>query len=40
MDGVLAWVTWVACLRGCDAYVGGVLAWVAWVASYMGGILA
>ena len=32
---VLAWVVWVACLRGWRAGVGdvgGVLAWVAWVA--------
>ena len=32
---VLAWVTWVVCLRGWRASMGGVggmLAWVAWVA--------
>ena len=31
---VLAWVTWVACLRGWRASmgdVGSMLAWVTWV---------
>ena len=28
-SGVLEWVVWVSCLRGC---MGGVLACVAWVA--------
>ena len=36
---VLAWVAWVACLRGWRASVGdvgGVLAWVVWVACLRG----
>ena len=36
---MLAWLAWVACLRGwCGwrAYVGGVLAWVAWAACLRG----
>ena len=46
---VLAWVAWVACLRGWHAGVGGMLAWVAWVVRLhgwrtsmggMGGMLA
>ena len=36
VGGELAWVTWVACLRGWRASVGGVLAWVAWVACLSG----
>ena len=35
----LAWVAWVACLRGWRASMGGVdgvLAWVAWVACLRG----
>ena len=49
MDGVggeLAWVTWVACLRGWRASMGGMLTWAAclhgWRAnvSYVVGVLA
>ena len=29
VGGVLAWVAWIACLRGWCASVGGVLTWVA-----------
>ena len=29
MGGVLAWVTWVACVHGWHASVGGVLTWMA-----------
>ena len=39
MGGVLAWVTWVACLRGwCTSVsgVGGMLAWVGWVTCLHG----
>ena len=35
VGSMLAWMTWVACLRGWRTNVGGVggvLAWVAWVA--------
>ena len=34
MGGMLAWVAWVACLRGLhasDGSVGGMLVWVMWV---------
>ena len=31
MDGVLAWVALMACLRGWRVSVGDVPAWVMWV---------
>ena len=37
MDAVLAWVAWVACLRGwrcCRASVGWVGEVLAWMACY------
>ena len=32
MGGMLAWIAWVACLRGWHASVGGVGAVLVWMA--------
>ena len=36
MSGMLAWVTWVACLHGWYAIIGGVGGMLAWVACLHG----